>query len=105
MELDFKEIAKAWYNSFNHTYEQKELADKRFEICLECPSKKEILKGKEWSLKCEKCGCPLSKKIYTDKTYLNKHGSCPLNKWEEIEKEYLIKTDKFDKIKHTKTFI
>ena len=105
MKLDFKEIAESWFNKINHTKEQKELADKRFEICLECPSKKEILKGKQWSLKCGECGCPLSGKIYTPKTYLDENGSCPLSKWQEIETEYLIKNGKLNNTKNAKTII
>lgn len=89
MKLDFKEISRAWFNSVVHTQIQKKLADSRFDICLDCPSKKEILKGKEWSLKCNECGCPLKAKIYTPKTYLNEGGSCPLNKWKEVEDIYL----------------
>ena len=99
MKLDFKEIATAWYNKFSHTPLQKKLADLRFNICLECPFKQEILKGKEWSLKCGECGCPLKAKIYTSKTYLDKDGSCPLNKWKDIEDEYL------KNFKSTKTII
>ena len=91
MKINFKEIATAWYNVIHHTPKQKELADKRFAICLECPSKQEILEGKEWSLKCSECGCPLKAKIYTNKTYITKGGSCPLNKWKEIEIEHLAK--------------
>ena len=69
MKLDFKEIATAWYNKFQHTPQQKKLADSRFDICLECPSKKEIFEGKEWSLKCGECGCPLSAKVYTQNLF------------------------------------
>jgi hypothetical protein len=99
MKLDFKEIAVSWYNTLSHTPEQKKIADLRFDICLECPSKKEIFEGKEWSLKCGECGCPLKAKIYTPKTYLDKGGSCPLNKWKDIEDEYV------KSIKNTKTII
>jgi hypothetical protein len=99
MKLDFKEIATSWYNKFTHSPSQKKLADSRFDICLECPSKQEILKGKEWSLRCGECGCPLSAKIYTPKTYLDDGGSCPLNKWKDIEDEYL------KSIKNTKTIL
>lgn len=102
MKLDFKEILNAWYNVVNHTPEQKILADKRFDICLKCPSKKEILEGKEWSLKCGECGCPLKAKVYTKKTYLHKDGSCPLNKWKEIEMEHLSNVKS---IKNNKTII
>jgi hypothetical protein len=96
MKLDFKEIMESWYNKFTHSPELKKLADKRFDICLECPSKQEILKGKEWSLKCSECGCPLMGKIYTPNTYLAKGGSCPLEKWKNVENEYI---KSFKKIK------
>lgn len=102
MKLDFKEILNAYYNVVIHTPEQKILADKRFGICLKCPSKKEILEGKEWSLKCGECGCPLKAKVYTKKTYLHKDGSCPLNKWKEIEMEHLSNVKS---IKNNKTII
>jgi len=97
MKIDFKEIVGAWYNTIKHTPEQKELADKRFEICLQCPSKKEVLEGKEWSLICGECGCPLKAKVYTKKMYMIEDGSCPLSKWKEIEMEYLKKYRKIDK--------
>lgn len=105
MKLDFKEIVTAWYNVVKHTPEQKELADKRFAICLECPSKKEIFEGKEWSLKCSECGCPLKAKVYTKNTYINQELSCPLNKWKEIEIEYLAKHSSNVKYKHKKTIV
>lgn len=96
MKLDFKEIAKSWYNKFNHSPELKKLADERFNICLECPSKQEVFEGKKWSLRCIECGCPLSGKIYTPNTYLIKNGSCPLGKWKDVEDEYI---KSFKKIK------
>ena len=43
MKLDFKEISQAWYNKIIHSAELKQLADKRLDICLKCPSKQEIL--------------------------------------------------------------
>lgn len=89
MKLDFKEIASAWYNKFTHNALQKQLADLRFDVCIKCPAKQEIFKGKEWSLKCGECGCPLKAKVYTPKTYLDNGGSCPLNKWKDIEDAYL----------------
>lgn len=105
MKINFKEIINAWYNVVVHTPEQKELADKRFNICLECPSKKEVFENKEWSLKCGECGCPLKAKVYTKMTYLNKDGSCPLNKWKEIEIDYLSNYADTVKYKSKKTFI
>jgi DNA gyrase inhibitor GyrI len=89
MNLDLKEISKAWFNVMVHSPEQKNLADKRFDICLECPSKKEVFKNKAWSLKCGECGCPLKAKVYTEYTYRDANKSCPLNKWKEVEDEHL----------------
>jgi hypothetical protein len=40
-------------------------------------------------LKCRECGCPLQVKIYTNYTYKDKNGSCPLNKWNEVEDNFL----------------
>ena len=51
MKLDFKEIATAWYNKLIHSNELKKLADDRFSICLECPSKKEVFKKKRMVIK------------------------------------------------------
>jgi hypothetical protein len=105
MKLNLKEIIEAWYHKFNPTDEEKELADKRFEICLKCPSKKETLKGQEWTIRCGECGCPLGAKTYSPKTYLHKDGSCPLGKWKEVEMESLMKSEKFNTIKQIKTII
>jgi len=105
MKIDIKEIVGAWYNKIKHTPEQKELADKRFEICSTCTYKKEILKGKNWTLKCGKCGCLLSAKVYTEKTHLDKNGSCPLHKWKEAETEYMIKKGHIFTSKSDKTII
>ena len=105
MKINFKEILNAWYNVINHTPEQKELADKRFAICLECPSKIEILKDKKWFFKCKECGCPLGAKIYTETTYLTKDKSCPLDKWKEIEMEFMSKNRYAIKYKTKKTFL
>jgi hypothetical protein len=60
------EIMGAWIVSFNPTAEQKELAEKRYEICLGCENygKKRAVIGDEY---CKKCLCPLQKKVYTQK--------------------------------------
>jgi hypothetical protein len=96
MKIDFLEIATSWYNKLIHSDKLKKLADERFNICLSCEHKKEIFEGKEWSLKCGACGCPLKGKVYTPNTYFHKGGSCPLEKWKEVEDEYLkdFKTSK-----------
>jgi ribosomal protein L37AE/L43A len=96
MKLDFKEISTAWFNSIVHSDKLKKLADERLKICLSCEHKKEIFEGKEWSLKCNECGCPLKGKVYTPNTHFHKNGSCPLAKWKEVEDTYLkdFKTSK-----------
>lgn len=76
----FSDIIKAWAVSFNPTEEQKELADLRYNVCLPCDQRNTLL-GIE---RCKECGCPLSKKIFTQK----KAETCPLNKWDDIEKEF-----------------
>jgi len=105
MKINFKEIVTSWYNVIHHTPEQQELAEKRFNVCLECPSKKEIFEGKEWSFKCGECGCPLKAKIYTESTYLIRAGSCPLGKWKEVEMEYLDKHRDTVRYKTKKTIL
>jgi hypothetical protein len=106
MHLNFKEIAEAWYNTINHSPEQKELADARFDVCLQCPNKKETIKKKEWSLICNECGCPLKSKIYTNNTYL-KEGSCPLDYWKQVEEAWYKKyPNKLPKqLKNNKTLL
>ena len=53
-----KEIMSAWAISFNPTSEQKELAEKRYEICLGCEyyGKSRPVLGDEY---CKKCLCPI----------------------------------------------
>lgn len=77
------EIIGAWVVSFNPTKEQKELAEKRYEICLGCEhyGKKRPVTGDEY---CKKCLCPIQKKVYTQKT----NDTCPLKKWEDADKKY-----------------
>jgi hypothetical protein len=77
-----KEIMDAWITSFNPTAEQKLLAEKRYEICLGCDQygKSRPVTGDEY---CKKCLCPIQKKVYTSKL----NDSCPLNRWDGIEKQ------------------
>ena len=75
--MNVKEIIEAWSISYNPTPEQKVLANLRGDICDECPSKKMKLRIPH----CKECGCPISKKIFT-----NSYNPCPLLKWGEIDK-------------------
>lgn len=87
--LNFKEIFSAWVTLANPTKQEEELANDRFSICQKCIYKKEIFKGKEWSLKCGKCGCPIKAKVFSDAI-----NPCPMGYWKEIDKKFGIDTDK-----------
>jgi hypothetical protein len=82
------EIIGAWILSFNPSKERKELAEKRYEICLECEhyGKKRRITGDEF---CKKCLCSIQKKIFTEKT----EKACPLNKWSHIDNIYMSTID------------
>lgn len=79
MGINLKKIAKAWITAANPTETQLELAEKRMDICNSCDKKGSMAK----IVVCTKCGCPLSKKIFT-----MENDACPLNKWLEVEKDY-----------------
>ncbi len=92
-------ITNAWITAANPTLEQKELAERRYEICLGCEHFREKRKmtGEPY---CAECGCPMKKKIFT-----NVFNECPIGKWKEVDSD--SKYDKFFKrdipIKNTKT--
>lgn len=72
------EIATAWITAANPTKEEKERAESRVAVCNGCEENKlsEIL---EYHY-CGKCGCPLSKKIFSP---LPGKEACPLEKWDK----------------------
>jgi len=86
MKLDLKKIFTAWAISFKPTDKQKELAEKRLEICNSCPAKIETFKNHEWSFRCGECGCPIKRKIFD-----NEYDACPSHKWIDIERDYFIR--------------
>jgi hypothetical protein len=86
--LNFKEIFNAWVKFGNPTEQQEKLANARFSICQGCDYKKEIIKGKEWSLTCGKCGCPLKAKVFSDA-----QNPCPMGFWKEIDKKFGLNTN------------
>jgi hypothetical protein len=88
------EIIGAWMVSFNPNEDQKKLAEERYKICLNCDKygKKRPLVGDEY---CIKCLCPIQKKIFTQK----KTETCPLRKWDQIEKDFREKKLKENKYK------
>ena len=61
------------------TPEQKELSEARWNICVQCDEYRENNKDKGAPF-CNTCGCPLNKKIFT-----NKFNECPLKKWEDVD--------------------
>jgi hypothetical protein len=87
--IDYEEIFNAWKISLNPTPKQEELAKLRLEVCLGCEFRKEVVKGLKWSALCKKCGCPLSKKVFS-----TNYNACPEKLWGEIDSNYLkpIKT-------------
>jgi hypothetical protein len=90
--VDFKEIINAWIVSFNPTEDQKLQADERLSICLGCEKYSEIIEKKKWSAVCGECGCPIEKKIYSDR-----FDPCPLDKWNDVDTKYNIPTKKIEK--------
>ena len=81
MDLDFKKISKAWFDSWFGGEEQKTLAQKRLSICELCPERTEKIKG--FPVVCGKCGCPLKKKVFS-----GQFNDCPLGKWESVDNEH-----------------
>jgi hypothetical protein len=81
--MDFKKIFKAWITANNPTDKELELAEKRNTICDSCPSKKVITDKLTIGTICGECGCPISKKIFSDQ-----FNDCPLEKWEQIDAKY-----------------
>lgn len=85
-----EEIFKAWSIAFNPNDEQADLAEKRIQICDICEHKELIGIGPMMSVaRCNVCGCALKGKIYTPKTHLDEGGSCPQQKWNDVEDEWL----------------
>jgi len=87
-----REIIGAWIISFNPSKERKELAEKRYEICLGCEyygESRPITKDEH----CKKCGCPIQKKVFTEKI----QDSCPLNKWSNVDDIYIDKINQKSK--------
>lgn len=81
---DYKEIFKAWMISMNPTEKQSLLAEERLDVCVGCEFKKEVIKKNKWSAYCSKCGCPISKKVFS-----SSFNPCPENKWNEIDSKYI----------------
>lgn len=87
-------IIEAWKIANKPSEKQSELAYLRAKICDKCPSKKEIIKNKKWSAVCSECGCPISKKVFT-----NQENPCPLKKWKNVDKLYFAEGSIFEQKK------
>lgn len=81
---------KAWIISFNPTDKQAKLAEQRLNICDTCIHRKHKLTIPY----CDACGCPISKKIFTDSI-----NPCPKKKWKDVDEQ------SFGKIKTKETLI
>jgi len=81
-------IADAWITAKNPTPEQKDLAEARWNICIQCSEFREErdVTGDPY---CNDCGCPLKKKIFT-----KQFNECPLGKWKEVDDLLWEKTQK-----------
>lgn len=74
--INFKEIFVAWKTAARPTEFQSKIAKDRLDVCISCPHKQEIFEKKEWSAICEKCGCPLKAKIFSQEI-----NPCPMGYW------------------------
>ena len=72
------EIFQAWVSAANPTPEQKQIAEYRASVCDSCEHKTHV--AAIASFICGKCGCPLSKKVFSPKPGPQ---ACPLAKWEQ----------------------
>jgi uncharacterized paraquat-inducible protein A len=75
------EIMKAWIIAANPSDLEKNHAQKRYSICEECSYRKSKLSVEY----CGKCGCPLSKKIFSPEMI----DTCPIGKWNKIDEEFM----------------
>ena len=71
------DIIRAWWIASNPTPAQSQLAQNRLKICNGCDS---MVESVVFKFKCKECGCPIGKKIFTDKM-----GTCDLHKWDKVE--------------------
>jgi hypothetical protein len=83
--IDIREITSAWWDSYFADDNQKKLAKERLSVCESCPSlQTKFKKIRKLTISvCGECGCPISKKIFS-----NKFDACPLGKWKEIDESH-----------------
>lgn len=69
------DIIKAWMIAANPNEQQILTSEERYEICKACPFKDyNSIIDFEY---CNKCGCPLSKKVFSV------DNSCPMGYWKK----------------------
>jgi hypothetical protein len=61
--------ARPWHLLNSANYADEDLAEKRYDICRECPELIDLTK------QCKECGCVMSLKTKL------RNAVCPLNKW------------------------
>jgi hypothetical protein len=79
----YKEIIEAWKISYNPTETQLSIANDRLSICDGCEHNTEAFLGIITFNKCDACGCPISKKIFTPS-----FNPCPKEKWKDVDSNY-----------------
>ena len=81
--MNFAEIINAWIISINPNEEQKTLALNRANICNTCEYKKYVIKKPI----CSACGCPITKKVFSEK-----QNACPKGKWADVDSKFFLKS-------------
>ena len=84
--MNIKQIIDAWRVAYNPTDIQKELAERRLQICDGCEHKTNITKSIKITHICAECGCPINKKVFTQE-----YDPCPLRKWTVVDTPYFTK--------------
>jgi hypothetical protein len=84
--IDIREITSAWWDSYFADANQKKLAKRRMSVCASCPSLEQKFKQirKITISVCGECGCPIDKKVFS-----NKFNACPLGKWKETDESQI----------------
>lgn len=94
--INLKEIFIAWKTSIRPTELQSKIAEDRLNVCINCPHKKEVLEGKKWTAYCQKCGCPIRKKVFSQEI-----NPCPMGYFGECDTQNGMAA----KIKEGRTFL
>ena len=71
------DIIRAWWIAAHPTPQQSELAQNRLNICKQCDS---MVDSVVFDKKCNECGCPIGKKIFTPVI-----GGCPIGNWDIVD--------------------